>query len=250
MGFMPFGQIQRVMNFAASRGIRRMGVIAPQSDYGNAVLSAYESSAVQNKIATIDTMRFRPGDTALSVPIQQFTRINQRKQPDGSVTPPPFEAVFIPAGGMDARTIVNLLSYYEADPKTMKRIGTGLWDDPALAREPGFNSGWFAAPDPAARRAFERKYRETYGSVPPRLASLGYDATALAAVLARSSLKNGAPAFDHNAITTPNGFTGIDGIFRFRPDGIAERGLAILEFRNGQVAVIDPAPKTFQTPGM
>ena len=27
----------------------------------------------------------------------------------------------------------------------------------------------------------------------------------------------------------PNGFAGVDGIFRFNPDGTSERGLAVLE---------------------
>src|SRR5690606_34527662 len=109
------------------------------------------------------------------------------------------------------------------------------------------NGGWFAAPDPQARRGFDNKYREAYGMTPPRLASLGYDATALAAVLARSGIQHhGAPAFDRNAITNANGFAGIDGIFRFRPDGLAERGFAVLEIENGQAKIIDPAPRSFQ----
>ena len=44
----------------------------------------------------------------------------------------------------------------------------------------------------------------------------------------------------------PNGFAGIDGIFRFRPNGVAERGLAVLEFRNGRISIAEEAPKTFQ----
>jgi branched-chain amino acid transport system substrate-binding protein len=253
MGFMPSGQVQRVLDFAVSHNIRRIGIIAPQGEYGDTILNAYNSTAAQTGISTVDTMRFQPGETNLSVPIQKFTRINQRRQAGGVLLPAPFDAVFIPAGGADARTVSNLLSYYDVDAKTVKRIGTGLWDDPAMAHEPSLNGGWFAAPDPRIRTRFENKYRDAYGTTPPRLASLGYDATALAAALARAGIKNGdtvPPPFDRSAITTSNGFAGIDGIFRFRPDGIVERGLAILEMRNGQSVVIDPAPKTFQTPGM
>jgi hypothetical protein len=44
----------------------------------------------------------------------------------------------------------------------------------------------------------------------------------------------------------PNGFAGVNGIFRFNTDGTSERGLAVLEMREGAPVVISPAPTTFQ----
>ena len=120
-------------------------------------------------------------------------------------------------------------------------------DNTGLAGEAGLSGAWFAAPSPNLRRDFERKYSNVYGRKPPRLATLAYDATALSAVLAQRGLQNqGRPEFDRNALMNPNGFFGIDGIFRFRPDGTAERGLAILEFNRGRIQVIDEAPTTFE----
>src|SRR5690606_31495846 len=158
---------------------------------------------------------------------------------------PPFDAVLLPVGGDQARSLANLLSFYDLGPKAVKRLGTGLWDDPGLATEPALEGAWFAAPSPDLRKGFESRYRDLYGSRPPRLASLAYDATALAAVLAKNSYnRTGRVSFDREAIVNPNGFAGIDGIFRFRPDGLVERGMAVLEFRNGGIEVIDPAPNT------
>ena len=64
-------------------------------------------------------------------------------------------------------------------------------------------------------------------------------------------LSKGQPfeRFTDAALSDPNGFSGVDGIFRFRNDGSAERGLAILEVRQNGFAVVDPAPKTFPQPG-
>ena len=242
MGFVPFGQVQRVLDFAARQGVRSVGVIAPQNEYGNALMSVYESQARASGLQTIDTIRVNPGDPGLSTVVQKFARADSRKRTDGRTAPPPFDAVFVPVSGTDLRTISNLLTYYALDPQAVRRLGTGIWDDPAIARETNLNGAWFAAPEPGARRIFEQKYRDIYGTNPPRLASLGYDAIALAAVLART----GHPGFDRGGITNPNGFSGIDGIFRFRADGLAERGLAVIEFRNGQPVVIDPAPRTFE----
>ena len=44
----------------------------------------------------------------------------------------------------------------------------------------------------------------------------------------------------------PNGFAGVNGIFRFNADGTSERGLAVLEVQPDGFHVVSPAPKTFQ----
>jgi len=62
--------------------------------------------------------------------------------------------------------------------------------------------------------------------------------------------RNGGPApFDPQALTNPNGFAGLDGIFRLRPDGLVERGLSVMEITASGNRVVDPAPKSFQALG-
>ena len=90
---------------------------------------------------------------------------------------------------------------------------------------------------------FLKKFKEIYGRYPPHLATLAYDAAALAAVLARSP---GGPDFSVAALAAPNGFAGLDGIFRFESNGVAERGLAVLEMRRSRPRVMSPAPDSFE----
>ncbi|GJL85026.1 MAG: penicillin-binding protein activator [Micavibrio sp.] len=254
MGFLPFDQIERVVSYAQSQGIQRVGVLAPTTDYGNAVMNAYRSATASMGINTVDTVQFAAGDSGLSTTVRNFARYDARNaaaqsaaQSGAPTIPPPFDAVLMPVGGEMARSMASMLSQYDLGPSNVKRLGTGLWDDAGLASEPSLDGGWFAAPSPRARASFEDRYNMLYKTPAPRLASLAYDATALAAILGRHDLQQqGRPAFDHSAITNPNGFAGIDGIFRFRSDGIVERGLAVLEFRKGRVVVIDDAPRTFQ----
>ena len=47
----------------------------------------------------------------------------------------------------------------------------------------------------------------------------------------------------------PSGFTGVDGLFRFRPDGLVQRGLAVLEVQPQGNVVISPAPQSFEEVG-
>lgn len=82
----------------------------------------------------------------------------------------------------------------------------------------------------------------TYGEAPPRLSTLAYDATALAAVLART---RGVGGFEPQVLTAPNGFSGTEGIFRFHYDGIAERGLAVLQVQPNGNDVVSYAPVGF-----
>jgi ABC-type branched-subunit amino acid transport system substrate-binding protein len=90
--------------------------------------------------------------------------------------------------------------------------------------------------------AFQQRYRTAYGSDPDAHASIAYDATLLAILLAGGS--NG-PDFTTAALTDPAGFSGVDGIFRFEGNGSVERGLAIMEIHDGFVDVREPAPTSF-----
>ncbi len=46
-------------------------------------------------------------------------------------------------------------------------------------------------------------------------------------------------------LTNPSGFSGIDGLFRFRSDGTNERGLAVLRVAAAGAQIISPAPRSF-----
>lgn len=260
MGFSPFDQVKRILDFSRSRGLTNIGTLTPATKYGDAVLSAYRSNAIQIGLNTIDAQRFDPRSHDISSKLRLFTQYDRRQMrstekvaiagaPSVHTTPEdkaPYDAVFMPIGGNTARSISNLLSQYDLPPSKVKRLGTGLWDDPSLATEAAMDGAWFASPDPQSGIRFRQKFSSIYGYEPPRLTTLAYDATALAGVLARNGFRQiKKPAFDHVSITNANGFAGIDGIFRFNSNGIVERGLAVLEYKRGRIHVIDKAPTSF-----
>ncbi len=253
MGFLPFDQVERLVNYTNKRNIGRVSVISPNNSYGNAVTGAWQSASARLGVPPAQVTKFSLTNPNLAPTLRRTTKYDERTQQAKEQNTntlniePPFDAVLMPVGGETALSIGNLLSHYDLPPKSVKRLGTGLFDDGALATESSLNGAWFAAPSPKLRKGFEQRYLSAYSASAPRLATLAYDATALAAVLAqRGQNAEGSSIFSHSAITNPNGFAGIDGIFRFRPDGTAERGLAILEFRRGTIRVIEDAPTTFQ----
>lgn len=256
IGFLPFDQVERVTRYATNRGYVNHGVLAPTGSYGDGVISAYQAIAGSSGVKTVRLERFSDESQNLAAIVEVFSDYGARKQYEtqkaqgfalGGPEKAPFDAVLIPAGGALARQVGSFLNHYDLPPSDVKRLGTGLMDDASLATDRTLDGTWFAAPAPQARARFEQRFQALYGNKPPRITSLSYDATALAAILSRTGIKKtGQPALNYNALTNPNGFSGIDGIFRFRSNGISERGLSILEFRNGQIIEIDPAPKTFE----
>jgi ABC-type branched-subunit amino acid transport system substrate-binding protein len=126
--------------------------------------------------------------------------------------------------------------------KRLQVIGTGLWDDPRIFAEPSVAGGWYPAPDSAGFRAFATRYRARFNQDPVRTATLAYDAVALVAALVKTQ---GPRRFAPDTLTNASGFAGIDGVFRFRPDGTNQRGLAVLRVTPSGGQVVSPAPHTF-----
>jgi len=140
------------------------------------------------------------------------------------------------------RWVVAALTANGVNTKRVQLLGTGLWDDPRIFSAPALDGGWYAAPESTGFRNFSSRYRTRYGQDPVRTATLAYDAVALVAALVKTQ---GPQRFSEQILTNSSGFAGIDGIFRFRPDGTNERGLSVLRVTPTGGQVIGPAPKSF-----
>jgi branched-chain amino acid transport system substrate-binding protein len=270
MGFLPSAEVKRIVDYARAQGLKRFAALIPSSPYGTLALQTFQK-AVTDDGGKLVKIEIYPRDTS---GLDEFVRrladydareklladdkadlkrygdddlakdamaaLNQRETL-GDVD---FDAVFIPEGGIVLRALAPLLPYYDIDPERIRLLGTGLWDDVNVAREPAMIGGWFAAPEPAAAKIFASRFANVFGASPPRLASLGYDAMALAATLSKDPPNR---RFSAAAITDPNGFKGVDGVIRFNPDGTSDRGLAVLEVEQKGFDVISPAPSSFLT---
>jgi ABC-type branched-subunit amino acid transport system substrate-binding protein len=155
--------------------------------------------------------------------------------------------VFVPEGPEVVPGVVAALTKEGLNTKRVQLLGTGLWDDPRIFNDPTLQGGWYAAPDPAGFRNFSARYRTKYNQDPVRTATLAYDAVALVAALVKTQ---GAQRFSEQILTSASGFAGIDGLFRFRPDGTNQRGLAVMRVTSTGGQIISPPPKAFGPAGM
>ena len=268
MGFMPEQQVERVVAFARTQGLSRFAALVPETAYGNAIVAALRTAAVRYESRVV-RIEYYPRDAAtVELQVRRLARYDERQaarraqrlaleasdDPDSEAalaalasTQPlgrlDYDAVILPEGGASLRSIASLLPYYDIDPNMIRFIGTYLWYEPGLGREPALVGGWYAGPPPASKEAFRGRFSKAYGREPPAIASIAYDAVALAAALAKKG------GFSAEAIRSANGFAGIDGIFRFNRDGTAERGLAVIEVTSLGFRVVSSPPATFQPLG-
>ena len=173
----------------------------------------------------------------------QAQQMLQALETRDSIGGPPFDAILLADGGDSLRSVAALLTFFDVDPATTRFLGTMRWQaDPRVLAEGALQGAWFAAPAPDDLLAFENHFRSVFGRNPEQLAALAYDATALAVVVARDL---GDRSFASGTLINAQGFTGAAGLFRLRPDGLAQHGLAVLEVSGGSARVVDPPPATF-----
>ena len=235
MGFTPDQEIARVTAYAHQHGHNLFALLAPRSPYGEVVSEAVKEAVTANGATLVRSEFYDASTNDMATAVRRFASEGHD-----------YDALFLPEGDGRLKALAPQLPYFDIDPGQVKFLGTGLWDEPGLGTEPELDNAWYAAPPPNLRANFEKRYQELYKTMPPRLATLGYDATALAAVL--SHAPEGAN-FSDAALTSPNGFSGVDGIFRLFPNGLVQRGLGVLEVQRGGGVVIDPAPQSFQDLG-
>jgi ABC-type branched-subunit amino acid transport system substrate-binding protein len=232
MGIAAPPQVRRVVDHAVNAGIKRFAALAPRTAYGEQMTRTLESH-VAVRGGQVVAAELYDEDADLSAAAK---RLAADVTGDGKL------AVLVPVAPPRLAAALAALSGAGVESGSVQLIGTGTWDIPGIGADSALRGAWYAAPDPARRADFERRFVSTYGRPPLRLATLAYDAVALAGKLAR--LKPGGD-FTAEAITNPNGWSGVDGVFRFLPDGRTEHGLAVIEVQGERNTVVSPAPSTF-----
>lgn len=263
MGFFPEDEIRRVIQYALARGHMNFALLAPDDPYGAAVAAALDRVTSEHGAFVVAHELYDPSTSDFSKIVRRVANYDlrhnalvelqnqyvgldddvskgelERLKKLQTIGDPPFDALLVADGGKRLIEVAALLPFYDVDPAKVKILGTGLWDEPSLGAEPALLNGWFAAPDPSKRKEFFDKYKRVFSTPPHRLTTLAYDALAVAIVLAQ---ENQNP-FSDERITQSGGFIGRDGVFRFKADGLVERGLAVLRVGKKDPITISPAP--------
>jgi branched-chain amino acid transport system substrate-binding protein len=231
LSFLPESDVERIISYAAGQNRRSFAALVPDNAYGTVVEAAFKQ-VVARRGGRVAALERYPLDKAqMQGPVRNVAQAAARA-----------DAIFIPDGADAVAIAVQTLSANGVDTKRVQLLGTGLWEDGKIFSNPQLEGAWYAGPESTGFRSFSGRYRGRYGGDPMRTASLAYDAVALVAALVKTQ---GKTRFSEETLTNVSGFAGIDGLFRFRPDGTNQRGLAVLRVTSTGGQMVNPPPKAF-----
>jgi branched-chain amino acid transport system substrate-binding protein len=229
LSFLIETYVDRIVDFASQRGKKSFAALVPESDYGNVALAEFQAATARAGARVLTIERYGPGAAAAAV--QKIAALGDQ-----------IDALFIPEQAEGMVAVSQALSANGINGQRVQLLGIGVWNDARILKLPALQGAWFATPENTGFNGFSQRYKARFGTEPTRIATLSYDAVSLAAALARAQ---GQAGFSEAVLTNASGFNGADGVFRFRPDGLNERGLSVLQIGNGGAMTISPAPKSF-----
>lgn len=269
-GFSPAQQVRSIIDYATAQEAQRFAVIAPYGAYGELVISTIREIAFDYGIDLKHIRSVDPDAVDYSEMIIEISDYEERRKAllerqaelEGktdeaskaalerleqfdTLGDPDLDAILLAADTNNGlRILASQLAFYDVDQPTVRLLGLQLWDSfQDLSNEPSLFGGWYPASESPLLQEFRKRYEQFYGAPPISLASLGYDAMALVAVLAGDGV---SPQYDAASLTNAEGFVGVDGLFRLNADGSAERSYAIREITPSGITTIKPAASSFQ----
>lgn len=268
LGITPAQQVRRLVQASVAQGHSRFAAVLPPTDFGRALGTALSQATSSAGLSSPDirthdgtnagisgTLRDISAYASRRGPIEaQMRKARARRDAEGRrmaaelnkqpIPPAPFDALVLGDTGDKLAWATSFLSYYDIDAPAVRVLGPALWANAASRGGAALNGAWYAAPDPAARMAFDQQYQTKYGMPAPSLADLAFDAASVARVLA------GTGGYTIASLTRPDGFAGTDGVFSLQPDGTVRRALAVFEIQRGGPVIVDPAPASVSAPGV
>lgn len=233
----PEEEVRAIARYAGSRGYTSFAYFGPNSELGQKVQRTLEFEAMQSGGRLITSAFYLSSTINPDSEARAFaaTVMNAAKRGERV-------AVLIPERGNRLRRIAPLLAYEGIDTRIVKLIGLSSWDDPNIWREPSLKGAWFPSAPAFEIQDFKTRYIRQYGQPPSSLSAVAYDAAALSMALSR----DGELTIDE--LLDENGFAGVNGLFRFSFNGLAERAMAIYEIdpdRENGATEIRPVPNSF-----
>jgi ABC-type branched-subunit amino acid transport system substrate-binding protein len=151
-----------------------------------------------------------------------------------------FDAILLPFANDNLIAVGSMLDLYNAGQPFARVVGTSVWQQEDLAKEPSFHHAWYTAADRTAQQPFVQSYQTTFQAVPESIAILGYYAAKVALAAANANARPVTASF----IQRPSGFQSQGGTIQFDATNIIRSPLSVYEVTpSGPIeAVIQPRP--------
>lgn len=230
MGFTPDQSVDRVVRHARGKGAVRFAALVPEGTYGQRTGAALTEAVSRASGRLIAVQGFGRSTASLTAAVRALGA-------EGA-----YDAVMIADTPSVAAAAAQLVR--GGPSRGAQVLGTELWStDRVIGNKAALRGAWFAGVPDARFDQLVTRYRARYKRIPYRLASLGYDGVLLAVRINRS-WDIGA-RFPERMLLDPDGFSGVDGAFRFRRDGTAERRMAVHAVTASGTTIVSPAATGF-----
>lgn len=211
MGITPAQSVATMFTYAKAQGISRIAVLASDSPFGRATISAAQQVADAGGLTLTATLLRAP---------EAGGHLSAITAASGGVVP---QAIYIPDGGKALAGFTQGLSGRGA-----QLMGSVQWSSGAVLPD----GAWYAAPAPDLYQQFAADFQAAYGVDPGVIAALGYDAALVASGL------SGIGQLNDRGLRRTAGFTGVLGPFRFTDDRRCIRDLAVLRVSGGEATLV------------
>lgn len=240
-GILPETQIEKIVNFSISQGKMNFAIIAPSNQYGKTITELLKKF-VRSKQGNFITSEFYDSNSkdlerVVERVINSFVlpeNLTKGKK-DSELVIKDYDRIYpqvimIPESGKIASKIIALIKKQNKNERDFQIIGTTQWDDKSVY-DSNLLGAWFPAPENEKFSNLENFYYSKFEKFPPRISSIAYDAIGLIAqIIDRKQGKEPTLAdfvnFKNEQI---NGYQGVDGLFRFLPNGLIQRNLGVLK---------------------
>ncbi|MCB1451653.1 MAG: penicillin-binding protein activator [Nitratireductor sp.] len=230
LSFIPQDDTARAITYSISQGKRSILAFLPNNAEGAIRENVLRQVAGSNG-ANVQVIKYDRSGPSIEAAVKQSATLVET-----------VDSIYIPEGGEIPNVIIQTARRFGIKTVGKTIIGSGTWESVKIS-DPQLDGAIYPGRDTSNFESFATRYQTAYGSKPSVWAALGYDSVTLATDLTQRL--GPVEGFKAQNVENSRGFAGINGIFRLRENGTAERGLAIYQVRNGAAQVISPAPTSF-----
>ncbi len=252
----PEAQFEKLLSFANANNNKDIILLTPDNESGAMINNIIVKIAETYDLNVFSNKKYQPNlvdiDSKINAIIADNNNFNKKNYIKNNRDA---KLVIIIDSPKNTAKIVSKINSYKLK-ENLQIVGNIQLDDFETLNYPELIGVWFSAPDPKRFNDFEAKYQKYYHKFPPRIASVTSDLiTAIAIIKQEKNLQSQiVPNYDKN-ITIDDFinykniyFPGIDGSFRFLPNGLVKRNLSILQVKKGKFEAISGNISDFRSP--
>ena len=259
-GIDPQQQTITILDFLLEKGNTKIGFLLPENAYGYLLYDTIQKVLSKENIVPVRVEFFkesidsqRKAAKKISLGFEEYEnylnsieeKINTENVDENialtEVLEKPLDSIFIAASGQTLTILASQLQYSNVDPKKVIYAGTSSWEDESILQEPALNRSFFSATTDFLQEEITKTYSIAYGTNMPRVAMVAYDILSLL-----SSVIKEKGDLKVSYLLNENGYLGLRGLFRLKPNGIVERTFQIKTIKKSQFKTFQKAPEFFK----